>query len=140
MKKNIVLLSLAIILVLGVGLFMFLNGSQNEEAIESFKIEAKALANKFDQESLDHDDYHFTSQYKLGLTGYVVIADEIGKIIEHPNHDNNGRQIPIPELVSAIEVAGDEDQFLTYEFNGEEKMAYVHKSGQVYLIVLNDLK
>ncbi len=51
---------------------------------------------------------------KIGETGYVFVVDHTGLVIAHPNSDNVGTLLPIPEIQTALD-EGNQDGVVHYE-------------------------
>jgi methyl-accepting chemotaxis protein len=58
---------------------------------------------------------------KIGRSGYAFLVDHLGTVIGHPNVDNVGTQIPIPEIQAALE-AGTESGYVDYSVETDSGM------------------
>lgn len=58
---------------------------------------------------------------KIGETGYIVLFDSNNITLTHPNADNVGKEIPIPELKAFVE--GNSEGVFEYKFEGEKRIS-----------------
>lgn len=58
---------------------------------------------------------------KIGKEGYIVLFDSKNITLTHPNPENIGKEIPIPELKTFVE--SNESGTFEYKFEGEKRIA-----------------
>lgn len=55
---------------------------------------------------------------KIGKAGYVVLLDQAGKVMVHPDKNQIGKDLPIPELNQALK---QETGVVDYNYNGDSR-------------------
>lgn len=58
---------------------------------------------------------------KIGESGYIVLFDSNNITLTHPNADNVGKEIPIPELKSFVE--GNSEGVFEYKYDGVKRIS-----------------
>jgi len=121
-----------------------INEKIRENSIEQFQIRAREISMQFDNDLLDSDDnYDYVADYTSGTGEYAYVVDSTSTLLYHPMQEFIGMKSPIPEINEKVEQSinqpsdSKEDLFFTYEFNGDEKMLFLHNgNNQVILLII----
>lgn len=68
------------------------------------------------------------SSMKIGQKGYVIVTDKTGKVIEHPDQTQLGKELPIEALHQAI--ASQSSGVVDYSYNGVTKFGVFDTFGK----------
>lgn len=82
--------------------------------------------------------YEETMNMRFGESGYLVLLDENGTTISHPNKDLIGKPIPINELNEAV--ASSEMGYMIYSWEDTEKIAMYSKVDRLNFKLLGLLR
>jgi hypothetical protein len=115
--------------------------------IDDFQSECKNLAIMFDSDyQYGSHNFDFVNMYSVGKNGYATIIDHNSYVLHHPNEQFIDVKLPIVPITARIAALLEdnksiqEDVFLNYVFNGDEKLAYIHTvDNEIFLLITASL-
>jgi|LGVF01.2.fsa_nt_gb hypothetical protein len=145
-KKNRILIFslITLLIIISIIFSIKVRDRKIDENIEQFQNAALLLSKQFDDDVLLSDvNYDFVSEYQIPFDGAAVVVDSNMVTLYHLNSELIGMVVPITTIQEKIneslskESDDDKDIFFTYEFDGNEKVAYLHNhSNRLMFIVI----
>ncbi len=142
-KNKILIFSLIIILIIIVIFSIGVRDRKIDENIEQFRNAALLLSKQFDDDVLLSDvNFDFISEYSIPFEGAAVVVDSNMVTLYHLNSELIGMVVPITNIQEKIKESlsiksdDEKDIFFTYEFNGSEKIAYLHNHNNRLMFIV----
>lgn len=142
-KNKILIFSLVIILIIIVIFSIGVRDRKIDENIEQFRNAALLLSKQFDNDVLLSDvNFDFISEYSIPFEGAAVVVDSNMVTLYHLNSEFIGMVVPITNIQEKIKESlsiksdDEKDIFFTYEFNGSEKIAYLHNHNNRLMFIV----